>query len=146
MISATERRALRARSHPLKPSVLLGQHGLTPAVIIAIDEALATHELIKIRLRGVERESREQVSNEIATQMNADVVNIIGQILILFRANPEPVAPRPPVSRPPVSHKKSAPQKKPAPRAANTHRATPVHRTSSPRAAPRKPPTRRGPK
>ena len=146
MISATERRALRARSHPLKPSVLLGQHGLTPAVIIAIDEALATHELIKIRLRGVERESREQVSNEIATQMNADVVNIIGQILILFRTNPEPVAPRPPVSRPSVSHKKSAPQKKPAPRAANTHRATPVHRTSSTRAAPRKPPTRRGPK
>ena len=146
MISATERRALRARSHPLKPSVLLGQHGLTPAVIIAIDEALATHELIKIRLRGVERESREQVSNEIATQMNADVVNIIGQILILFRANPEPVAPRPPVSRPSVSHKKPAPQKKPAPRTANTHRATPVHRTLSPRAAPRKPPTRRGPK
>ena len=141
MISATERRALRARSHPLKPSVLLGQHGLTPAVIIAIDEALATHELIKIRLRGVERESREQVSNEIATQMNADVVNIIGQILILFRANPEPVAPRPPVPQ-----KKSAPKKKPAPRAANTHRATPVHRTSSTRAAPRKPPTRRGPK
>ncbi len=135
MISATERRALRARSHTLKPVVLLGQHGLTPAVIAAIDEALTAHELIKIRIRGVEREARESTIREITDGMQAEVVNVIGHILTLFRARAEPLTPA-------VAPRKKKPARRVAPPRA-------VPRTSdNPRraAAPRKSPVRRGPK
>jgi RNA-binding protein len=96
LLSASQRRELRAKSHALKPVVMLGQHGLTPSVVAAIDEALTTHELIKIRLRGVERADRNTLSTEIAERAHADIVNAIGLILTLYRANPPvpaPVAP-----------------------------------------------------
>ncbi len=90
MLIASQRRELRAKSHLLKPVVMLGQHGLTPNVVTAIDEALTTHELIKVRLRGVERADRNTVSTDIAVRVKADIVNSIGLILTLYRANPEP--------------------------------------------------------
>lgn len=133
MISTMERRALRAKSHPLKPVVLLGQHGVTPAVIVAIDEALAAHTLVKIRLRGIEREGRDTVINDIASRMNADVINTIGHVLTLYRANPE-------TAPPPVT-----PRKKPAARASAAPRVVPGYRVAGTRAVPRKSP-RRGPK
>ncbi|MGH8595177.1 MAG: YhbY family RNA-binding protein [Gammaproteobacteria bacterium] len=85
---ASQRRALRARAHALKPIVILGSQGLTPAVVSAIDEALRTHELIKIRLRGVERGDRSTLSAAIAVQAAAEVVNSIGFMLTLYRARP----------------------------------------------------------
>ena len=93
MLSSTERRQLRAKSHGIKPTVMLGQHGLTPAVITAIDEALTAHELVKVRLRGVEREDRSSFVTEIAGRVTADVVDTIGHMLTLYRANPEAVTP-----------------------------------------------------
>ena len=98
MLSSSERRALRAQSHRLKPTVMLGQHGLTPAVVARVNEALTTHELIKVRIRGVERDDRSSFVTDIAAQVEAEVVHTIGHILTLYRKNPEPV-PQAPVKR-----------------------------------------------
>jgi RNA-binding protein len=100
LLSASQRRALRAQSHALKPVVILGQHGLTPSVIAAIDEALKTHELIKVRLRGVERDDRSTISADIAARVQAEIVNSIGLIVTLYRANPAPPPAEPAVKRP----------------------------------------------
>lgn len=141
MLEAAARRALRARSHTLKPTVLLGQHGLTPAVVAAIEEALGAHELIKIRLRGIEREARETTIAAITTATGADVVNVIGHILTLFRANPEP-APAPvaaparrPPSRPPAA--RARPARKPSADSRNTQPRHPPKGPSRNRRSPR---------
>jgi RNA-binding protein len=148
MISSSERRALRARAHPLKPVVLLGQQGLTPAVFAAIDEALTAHELIKVRLRGIERESREAAITEIASRTAAEVINLIGHILTLHRANPEPVA----VPAPAQRKKKTGAGSRSGGRA-NASRSPyevresrPLARRRNARAPTRSSPTRRGPK
>lgn len=109
MLTPAERRALRARAHPLKPVVLLGQHGVTPPVIAAIEEALSAHELIKVRLRGIEKEQRDDAIAELATTLGAEVINLIGHILTLFRAAP----PAPEVKPAPAKVKKKAASKKP---------------------------------
>jgi len=88
MLNPGERRALRARAHALKPVVLLGQHGLTEPVFAAIEEALCVHELIKIKLRGIERDAREALVVDIATRVGADVINVIGHMLTLYRPRP----------------------------------------------------------
>ena len=91
-LSPTRRRELKARAHALDPVVLIGGAGLTPAVLAEIDRALKSHELIKVRVPGADRPEREAILAEICRQIEAQAVQHIGKILVLFRENPEPPA------------------------------------------------------
>lgn len=88
MISKSKQ-ALRAAAHQLKPVVLLGSKGLTPAVIQEIDIALTAHELIKIKLTGVEREEKSALLDTICSDLGAVLIQQIGHIAVLYRENPE---------------------------------------------------------
>jgi len=57
-ITTEQRKALRAAAHHLNPVASLGQNGLTPSVLNEIDGALKAHELIKVKLHGIERDDR----------------------------------------------------------------------------------------
>lgn len=80
------RSALKARAHALKPVVLIGNQGLTPAVLNEIERALHDHELIKIRIAGNDRDERKQALVAICEQTQADLVQHIGNIGVFFRA------------------------------------------------------------
>ena len=88
-LSPTERRALRARAHHLHPLVMVGDSGLTPAVLREIDNALKTHDLIKIRVLGDDREARTTILDAICESLNAGAVQAIGKILVIYRPLPE---------------------------------------------------------
>jgi putative YhbY family RNA-binding protein len=92
-ITTEQRKALRAAAHHLNPVASLGQNGLTPSVLNEIDGALKAHELIKVKLHGIERDDREALFAEICTTLNCVPVQHIGNILILWRENPEGEAP-----------------------------------------------------
>ena len=66
LLAPKERQALKAHAHGLKPVVLLGNSGLSRAVIREIDRALLAHELIKVRVPGDDRDEREGLFAEIA--------------------------------------------------------------------------------
>ena len=85
----TERRTLRARAHHLHPLVMVGDSGLTPAVLREIDNALKTHDLIKIRVLGDDREARTSILDAICESLNAGAVQAIGKILVIYRPLPE---------------------------------------------------------
>ena len=89
LLTNAERKELKSRAHPLNPVVLVGGAGLTPPVLQEIDRGLASHELIKVRLAGADRDQREQVAEEVAEALSCAVVQIIGNILVLFRPTPE---------------------------------------------------------
>jgi RNA-binding protein len=86
MLSLTvlQRQNLKARAHSLNPTVIIGNAGLTPAVLEEIARTLKIHELIKIRATG-EREEREAMMQEICGQLNAAPVQHIGKILVIYR-------------------------------------------------------------
>jgi putative YhbY family RNA-binding protein len=88
-LAPTERRALRAAAHHLKPVVSISQKGLTPSVLAEIDRCLAAHELIKLRLYGIEREAREPLFTEICIALKCASVQHIGNLLVLWRKNSE---------------------------------------------------------
>ena len=90
-----ERRALRARAHPLHPVIMIGEAGLTPSVLSEIDLALKSHELIKIRVLGDDRDARAAMIEEICSALDASPVQHIGKILVVFRPRPEAPAPQP---------------------------------------------------
>jgi putative YhbY family RNA-binding protein len=98
-LTPNERRALRARAHHLHPVIMIGDAGLTPAVLKEIDIALKSHELIKIRVLGDDRERREKLVAEICAALAASPVQHIGKILVAYRPRPEgaasPKAPAP---------------------------------------------------
>lgn len=89
MLTPAGKKELRARAHALKPVVIVGQRGVTPAVMASVDEALNAHELIKVRLPAGEREERVLQTGQIAAALDAEVVGSIGRIVILFRRRPE---------------------------------------------------------
>jgi len=84
-ITPAERRALRAKAHALSPVVIIGQHGLTPAVLHEIDVNLMAHELIKIRVFADQRADREAVLEKICATLGAEPVQHIGKLLIVWR-------------------------------------------------------------
>jgi two-component system phosphate regulon sensor histidine kinase PhoR len=59
-LTASQRRALKARAHQLSPVVQVGRSGVSDAFVAELDRALEAHELVKIRLRG-ERDDRELI-------------------------------------------------------------------------------------
>lgn len=84
-INAKQKQHLKALAHALKPVVIIGGKGLTSAVLDEIEIALAHHELIKIKIGAAERDERQQMADEIATSLKADIVQIIGRVGIFFR-------------------------------------------------------------
>ena len=87
-LSNIEKKALRKKAYSLKPVVMIGQKGLTEAVIAEIDIALITHELIKVRIRGADKNKRNEQCLQIEHQLNAEVINQIGGIIVLYRPAP----------------------------------------------------------
>ena len=85
ILSNLKKKALRAKAHSLKPSVIIGQHGLTEAVLAEIDVALNAHELIKVRIRGADKIKRTGLCEQMEKQLNAEVVDQIGFIAVLHR-------------------------------------------------------------
>lgn len=80
---------LRGKAHGLNPLVQIGHQGLTPAVAEAVDRALLDHELIKVRVPD-----RAPVTPRLAAlwlhgAIGAEVIQILGRMLILYRAHPD---------------------------------------------------------
>lgn len=86
-LTGKQRKLLRGRAHHLAPVVLVGQQGTTESVIRAVDEALAAHELIKVRMRRPEEKRRW--AETIARATGAELCGLIGHTAILYRPRPD---------------------------------------------------------
>ena len=88
-LTIAERKAHRAEAHHLDPVVMIGNDGLTPAVIKETDAALKAHGLIKVRVQGDDRAAREAIYLQLADQLNAAPIQHIGKLLVLWRPMPK---------------------------------------------------------
>jgi RNA-binding protein len=68
---------------------MIGHEGLTPAVMREIDKSLTSHELIKIRALGDDRDARAAWLEEICEKLSAAPIQQIGKILVVWRHSPE---------------------------------------------------------
>jgi len=89
MLSATERKELKARAHKLEPMVMIGTKGLTDEVVKEVDVALKAHELIKVRAAGLEREERDDALKELCERTGAESVQSIGKVFVIYRKRDE---------------------------------------------------------
>lgn len=75
--------------HDLKPVVMLGQKGLTDAVLDELEIALDHHELVKIKLSVDDRETRKQLTEGLCHRSHAELVQAIGKTVSVYRPNQE---------------------------------------------------------
>jgi RNA-binding protein len=89
-LKGKERAELRAEAHHLDPTVHVGQHGLTPALITSLEDALRTRELVKVKLGFKDDQIKpKDVAESLALATKSDIVQVIGRTATLFRENPE---------------------------------------------------------
>jgi RNA-binding protein len=89
MLSAAERKSLKARAHPLEPLVLIGNKGITDEVVKEVEAALKAHELIKVRAPGLERGARAEAMQTLCERTGAESVQTIGKVLVIYRKRDE---------------------------------------------------------
>ena len=87
-MNSADKKRLRAEAHTLNPVVMIGQSGLTAAVLAEIEQALDSHELIKVKIRA-ERDERKLISEKISADTGAELIQSIGQIVVIYRSNPD---------------------------------------------------------
>jgi RNA-binding protein len=88
-LTPAERSELRSQAHGLKPVVLIGDAGLTPAVMKEIDAGLNVHGLIKVRVFGDDRDARVGMYDTICAELGAAPIQHIGKLLVVYRPKKE---------------------------------------------------------
>ena len=88
-IGGKERAALRGQAHHLSALVHVGKEGLTAAVIATLDDALRTHELVKIAMTKNAAVDPKDAARQLADATDSDVVQVIGRTVTVYRHNPE---------------------------------------------------------
>lgn len=86
-LSPNQRKYLRGLGHALHPVVLIGQHGLTEAVVKEALAALESHELLKVRARLGDRVERQQVLSMLAEKTSSELVQTIGNVGLFYKKN-----------------------------------------------------------
>ncbi len=88
-MKGSERAELRAEAHHLSATVHVGQHGITPTLIGSLDDALRTHELVKVKLGKTVDLSAKEAAGHLAESTGSEVVQVIGRTASFFRRNPD---------------------------------------------------------
>jgi len=88
-MKGSERAEFRAEAHHLSATVHVGQHGLSPSLIASLDDALRTHELVKVKLgKGAELKPRD-AAGQLAGATKSEVIQVIGRTATFYRENPD---------------------------------------------------------
>jgi RNA-binding protein len=89
MLTGKQRRHLRALAHPLDALVQVGKGGIDDGLVKAVDQALGDHELVKVRVGEGAGLDRHEAAEELAAQTRSEVAQVIGNIVLLYRADPD---------------------------------------------------------
>ncbi len=91
MIPGFQKRFLRGLAHSLKPVVFVGQKGVSPSLVKALDEALDRHELVKVKfLDSKEKAKKQALIEQIGDAVPCNVVGLVGHMAIFYRQQADP--------------------------------------------------------
>lgn len=89
MLNNSEKKALKALANTLKIKYQLGKSEITDTSIDMFDKALIAHELIKIDVMKSVTTELMQLALDLSSKLKAEVVNVIGRTIVLYRENPK---------------------------------------------------------
>lgn len=89
MSSGPLRRKLRAAGHHLSAIVQVGKEGVSGPLVRQLDQALRDHELVKVKVGSESPQDRFEVAERLAADAGAQVVQILGRTVLVYRKHPE---------------------------------------------------------
>ncbi len=89
MLTGKQRHHLRALGHALHPLVQVGKGGIDDGLVAAVDRALGDHELVKVRIGNGAEVDRKTAAGELATRTRSEVAQVLGNVVLLYRADPD---------------------------------------------------------
>ncbi len=89
MPSSKLRRALRGHGHALSPIVHIGKGGASPAVLKQAEQALADHELVKVKVDADSPDDRFATADLLGAQPGVSVVQIVGHSILIYKRHPQ---------------------------------------------------------
>lgn len=89
MLRGKERAALRAQANKMQAILQIGKNGIEENLITQVDDALTARELIKIKLLDTSMEDPREVADFFAKELSAEVIQVVGFTVVLYRKNPE---------------------------------------------------------
>ena len=99
MLTGKQNRHLRSLGHHLEPLVQIGKHGLSGTVEAAINDAIATHELVKVRVGTECPDEVRDCAERTAVALRAELAQVIGRTFLLYRRHPK----KPKIELPPAA-------------------------------------------
>jgi RNA-binding protein len=89
ILTDSQKKHLRGLGHPLKPVIMVGEAGLSDCLRTEFNSTIEHHELIKVRIRGVDRKTRDTIIAELCELAAAQLVTRIGNVALVYRRNDE---------------------------------------------------------
>ncbi|MDX1581722.1 MAG: ribosome assembly RNA-binding protein YhbY [Alphaproteobacteria bacterium] len=89
-LSKQDKRQFKTIGHHLKPVLILGDKGLTEAFVEELNLRLEDHELIKVKVNAETREDRAALIDALCQETDAELVQRIGNIALVYRAAKKP--------------------------------------------------------
>ncbi|UAL46236.1 ribosome assembly RNA-binding protein YhbY [Sutcliffiella horikoshii] len=89
MLTGKQKRFLRAEAHHLDPIFQVGKGGVNENMTKQISEALEVRELLKVSVLQNCDEDRKEVAQELVAGTKAELVQVIGSTIILYKESKE---------------------------------------------------------
>ena len=89
MLTGKQRRHLRSLAHSMKPLVQVGKGGIDDGLVAAVEQALADHELIKVKVGEGAGIDRHDVAEQLAGKTKSQVAQVLGNVVLLYRPDPD---------------------------------------------------------
>jgi RNA-binding protein len=87
-LTGAQKSSLRALGQTLEPGLKVGRGGLTPEFFAELQKLLRTHELVKLRFLGADRDERAALCAQIADEGRCVFVSAVGHTALFYRQNP----------------------------------------------------------
>jgi RNA-binding protein len=99
MLTGKQKRFLRGMGHALKPVITVGKGEVNEALVKETAEALEFHELIKVKILESCLLDRNEVAEALAESCRAEVAQILGRTILLYKKSKEPKMELPPAKK-----------------------------------------------
>jgi RNA-binding protein len=89
MLTGKQKRHLRSKAHHLTPIFQVGKGGVNENLILQINDALEARELIKVSVLQNCDQDKDEVSKELSQGAKAELVQVIGKTIVLYKQSKE---------------------------------------------------------
>jgi RNA-binding protein len=87
-LTSKEKRELRSLGNQLKPEIWIGKEGISAGSLHSLENSFRTKELVKVKIQESCELSREKVAETLSDRAKSEIVQIIGNTILLYRPLP----------------------------------------------------------